>query len=193
MFMKERRERPKFTVGDKVIFLLKPEIQFEVIERKEIHVGIFMYHIIAPKNKSHEHWVIEFELMTWVPPLPKRKFKKGDLVTVKGYENKIYEVTEYLDAGLYEVVNIKEGYEMLAATEDMVKIDDTELDKHIHINQEKRTLQKLEENKKKIAKLKGWNNSYFELYLFTKDEKYLRRIKKINKLIEKIPTRAFQI
>jgi hypothetical protein len=58
---------------------------------------------------------------------------------------------------------------------------------------EKKVLDELAENRRKIAKLKHWQDWYLDLYQFTGNKKYLRRIEKISKIINTIPTRAFQI
>lgn len=60
-------------------------------------------------------------------------------------------------------------------------------------SKEKEILNKLEHNRQVIAKLKEWQDWFFEAYSFTKDEKYIRRIKRVQGWINKIPTRAYQI
>jgi len=66
-------------------------------------------------------------------------------------------------------------------------------DKFQFRSKEKEILNKLEHNRQVIAKLKEWQDWFFEAYSFTKDEKYIRRIKRVQGWINKIPTRAYQI
>lgn len=67
------------------------------------------------------------------------------------------------------------------------------VENHTFRNEEKQILAKLEHNRKVIATLKEWQDWFYEMYLFTNDEKYIRRINRVKGWVEKIPTRAYQI
>lgn len=60
-------------------------------------------------------------------------------------------------------------------------------------SKEKEILTKLEHNRKVVSTLKEWQDWFYEMYLFTNDEKYIRRIKRVQGWMSKIPTRAYQI
>lgn len=149
-------------------------------------------------------------------------FEIDDLVTIKGYSSIFiitghnkdkteFKVKQYL---LEEITD-----EIIAFPEDMEIADIEEIEayenqsfimsefkpfdqllpkvnNHLDTKEkqsEKYILSKLEHNRKIVSKLKEWQDWFFDAYSFTKDEKYIRRIKRVQGWINKIPTRAYQI
>lgn len=150
-------------------------------------------------------------------------FEVGDLVKVNGYssiftiidhnESKTeFKVKQYL---LEEVAP-----ELVAYPEDMTLADIEEIEEYEQMaivpmefkpfdrvlgtkkenkkksnfrNKEIDVLKKLEHNRKILERLKLWQDWFFEAYQLTGDKKYIRRIKRVQKWINKIPTRAYQI
>ncbi|MFD1444722.1 hypothetical protein [Thermoactinomyces vulgaris] len=148
-------------------------------------------------------------------------FEIGDLVKIKGYSS-VFRVVGYFEDGEEECYRVRqyllEDYvnELVAYPEDMRIATDAELDEYEYNplfymrefnppnvslkppkprsrEEEKKVLEELAENRGKIEKLKHWQDWYLDMYRFTSNKKYLRRVEKISKIINTIPTRAFQI
>jgi hypothetical protein len=151
----------------------------------------------------------------------KSMFEIGDLVKIKGYSS-VFRVVGYFEGGEEECYRVRqyllEDYvnELVAYPEDMRIATDAELDEYEYNplfymrefnppnvslkppkprsrEEEKKVLEELAENRGKIEKLKHWQDWYLDMYRFTSNKKYLRRVEKISKIINTIPTRAFQI
>jgi hypothetical protein len=152
----------------------------------------------------------------------KFKFELGDVVKVSGYDS-LFVVTgyDYAVDGYIVVQYLLEDIsdECIAFEEDMVKAEldeiidyedsgiipkeveptdkklksDSENYKRPHRSREKKTIAKLELNRAFIEELKRQQDWYLDMYNFTGDQKYLRRVKRLQGWIEKIPTRAYQI
>ncbi|MBH8600935.1 hypothetical protein [Thermoactinomyces sp. CICC 23799] len=148
-------------------------------------------------------------------------FEIGDLVKIKGYSS-VFRVVGYFEDGEEECYRVRqyllEDYvnELVAYPEDMRIATDAEIDEYEYNplfymrefnppnvslkppklrirEEEKKVLEELAENRGKIEKLKHWQDWYLDMYRFTSNKKYLRRVEKISKIINTIPTRAFQI
>ncbi|MBA4542871.1 hypothetical protein H1164_08150 [Thermoactinomyces daqus] len=150
------------------------------------------------------------------------KFKPGDIVMVDGYigQFKVIECTGYepmVEDVIYKLINIHTGEEVFGAEWDMKFFGKKNEIINIKLNVETgyieqlpkkqpqpkktpkhRTLEagiisKLEYNRFLVEKGKQMIDDYLDLFSNFGDEKYLRRIKRINNFINKIPVRAFQI
>lgn len=145
-------------------------------------------------------------------------FLVDDLVVVNGYhsvftvldideeDDEKYYVSQY---GMEDIAD-----EMVAYREDMrhastdeiiqyeefgiIKAEFSPTDKkmgdmYTHRNKEKKFIDRLNENRYIVEELKKWQDWFLDLYNYTGDEKYIRRIKRVQGWVNKVPVRAYQI
>jgi hypothetical protein len=202
----------KFKVGDEVIHYSAPK-DVLTVKAIDFHAGHGVHiYLVESLQTGEVDWVPEYELAYSDPTKNHRnKFKPGDIVTVNGYPG-YWEVLSFLHDDVYEVVEANKNIAemMYAVEEDMTLVEKpgpvefqpkvgpkiqqkTFTTTKAHQKAEMDVLSRLDYNRQVAQRLKEWQDWFLDLYNLTNDPRYLRRVKRVQGWIEKVPTRAYKV
>ena len=164
------------TINPEMIDIINEKLSFEIDDLVKVKGYKSIFTIVDHNEDKTEFKVKQYlleEITDEIIAFPE-DMEIADIEEVEAYENQSFIMSEF-----------KPFDQLLPEVNNHLDTKEKQSEKHI--------LSKLEHNRKIVSKLKEWQDWFFEAYSFTKDEKYIRRIKRVQGWINKIPTRAYQI
>lgn len=164
------------TINPEMIDIINEKLGFEIDDLVKVKGYKSIFTIVDHNEDKTEFKVKQYlleEITDEIIAFPE-DMEIADIEEIEAYENQSFIMSEF-----------KPFDQLLPKVNNHLGSKEKQREKHI--------LSKLEHNRKIVSKLKEWQDWFFEAYSFTKDEKYIRRIKRVQGWINKIPTRAYQI